>query len=275
LNGRSRGLAVVREKGWLLAWDDKHWLHLFNRSGQRQAQARPADALVAAACSEEGTAYVVLGSGGELSWLAPDLTPRWAYPLGHRGVAVAVDPFGQYLAASDVRGNLYFFDRQGRALCQVQSARPLHHLAFVPAAPFVVGAADYGLVACYDLMGRCVWVDGLVAHIGALAVSGDGEQIVLACFTEGIQRYDLKGKKQERIVTPEPARLAALSFDGRVILWAGLSPGVVLQDRKGYVLGEHREEKPAAALGLGALADIAALALANGRVLVFELGERA
>src|SRR5438270_329671 len=44
----ARGVALAREANRLAAWDE-HWLFWTNRDGQRQAQARFADGLVAAA----------------------------------------------------------------------------------------------------------------------------------------------------------------------------------------------------------------------------------
>ena len=85
----------------------------------------------------------------------------------------------------------------------------MHHLAFIPAVPFILGASDYGLAACFDLEGKLVWRDALVAHIGSLTVSGAGERVILACFTEGLQQYDLKGKNLGRKSLPEACRLAA------------------------------------------------------------------
>src|ERR1700756_1661001 len=35
---RPLGLALAREKGTLLAWDDHHWLYLLNRKGERQGR---------------------------------------------------------------------------------------------------------------------------------------------------------------------------------------------------------------------------------------------
>jgi hypothetical protein len=230
---------------------------------------------VAAGCADDGSASVAIGSKGEIWWLAPDLAVRWEQVLAHRAVAVALDPFGQYLAVTDAHSRLYYFDRHARPLGKVETPRPLHHLAFVPAAPFLVGSADFGLAACYDLAGTCTWRDGLVAHIGSVTVSGDGEQIVLACFTEGLQCYTLAGKNQGRLHVGEPCRLAALSFDGRFILAAGLSNHLFLLDRKGRVLGDHLLDKPAVAVVLDALGEHAVAALSDGRVVGLDLSHAA
>jgi hypothetical protein len=273
LGARLRGLALAREKHTLLVWDENHWVHLLNRNGDRQGQVRTPRALVAAACAEDGSAYVAVGGRGEVWWLNPDLTMRWERGLPRKAEAVALDPFGQYAAVSDVRGGLHVFDRHGTLVSQTQTPRALHYLAFVPAAAFLLGSADYGLVGCYDLAGRCVWRDGLVAHVGSLAVSGDGGLAALACFTEGLQCYNVAGKNLGRLTVGEPCRLAALSFDGRHILAAGLSNRLLLLDGTGHTQAVHPLDKQPVGVALGALADRAVTACGDGTVLCFDLRE--
>jgi hypothetical protein len=274
LPARPRGLALVRERGWVLAWDTNHWVCLLNRAGERQAQWHPPDKLVTTCCAEDGSAYAAVGGRGEVWWLAPDLMPRWERAMPHPATAAAQDSLGQYLAVADSHGNLHLFDCTGRIVFRGESPRPLHHLAFVPAAPYLVGSADYGLVACFDSMGKLVWRDGLVAHIGSLASNGDGTLVVLACFSEGLQRYSATGQNLGRLAMDEPCRLAALTFDGHQLLAAGLGKQIRLLDRQGQVLATHPLDKPAAALALGPLGDYAVVALVEGPVIRLELGER-
>jgi len=184
------GVVLARESGQVLAWDENHWLYLLNSRGERQGQARPLSALAAACLADDGSALGVAGARGEVGRLAPDLTPRWQRTLRHPAVAVAVDPFARRLAVSDSKGGLFVFDRDGRLLWEAHQPRPLHHLAFVPEAPFLLGAADFGLVVSLEAAtGQLVWRDGLAAHCGGLASSGDGQCIVLGVDGQTIGGY--------------------------------------------------------------------------------------
>src|SRR5581483_4402425 len=80
------GVALARESGQLLAWDENHWLYLLNARGERQGQARPLPDLAAACVADDGAALAVAG-GTEVARLAPDLTPRWRRSLRHPAVA--------------------------------------------------------------------------------------------------------------------------------------------------------------------------------------------
>ncbi|HKI33456.1 MAG TPA: hypothetical protein VKA46_16495 [Gemmataceae bacterium] len=269
------GVVLARESGQVLAWDENHWLYLLNSRGERQGQARPLSALAAACLADDGSALGVAGARGEVGRLAPDLTPRWQRTLRHPAVAVAVDPFARRLAVSDSKGGLFVFDRDGRLLWEAHQPRPLHHLAFVPEAPFLLGAADFGLVVSLEAAtGQLVWRDGLAVHCGALAVSGDGEVIVLACFSDGLRRYGRGGANKGHVTTAEPCRLAALSFDGRLALVAGRANRLLLLDTHGKVLGIHLLERPAVALALAALGERAVVALTDGGVLALDLRSR-
>jgi sugar lactone lactonase YvrE len=266
-----RGLVLARERGWVLTWDANHWIYLLNRSGGRQAQWHSPAPLVTACCAEDGSAYAAVGGGGEVWWLAPDLMPRWQRALPQPATAAALDPFGQYLAVADSRGQLHLFNQRGKTVFRVASPRPLHYLAFVPAAPYLVGSADYGLVACFDPAGKLLWRDGLVAHVGSLAVTGDGSLIVLACFSEGLQRYSVQGQNQGRWAVPEPCRLATLTFDGQRVLAAGLGRHLHWLDSQGRALGTYPLDQPAAAFALGPLGDYAVVALADGPILGLDV----
>jgi len=266
-----RGLALARERGWVLAWDSNHWVYLLNRTGVRQAQWHAPARLAAACCADDGSAYAAVGGGGEVWWLAPDLMPRWERSVGHAAVAAALDPFGQYLAVSDARSHLRVFDVHGRALAHTQTPRPLHHLAFVPEAPVLLGSADLGLVAGFDLTGHCPWRDGLVATVGRLPVSGSGDRVVLACYSEGLRLYNLTGQKQGHVALPEPCRLALLTFDGRLTLVVGPGNRVLLIDRKGQTIATPAVEQPVVAAALGALGDTLVLAQSDNRVVGLDL----
>src|SRR5205807_8732369 len=124
--------------------------------------------------------------------------------------------------------------------------------AFVPGAPTLCGSADYGHVGSFNLRGDWLWRDGLVARVGGLSISGDGTQLLLACFSEGLRRYDKDGKPLPTLALAEPSQLVAQSYDGATILAAGLSTQLWLTDARGGVRASQRWSQPIIALALGA-----------------------
>lgn len=265
------GLALARERGWLLVWDSEHNLHLFNRSGEVQARRQTADALADACCADDGSGFAAASVGGQVWMLAPDLTPRWERMRPRPATAVALDSFGQYLAAADGRGGLTLYDRNGRARWNAANARPLQHLAFIPERPALAAAADFGLVACYGAAGNVLWRDAPMVHTGSVAVSGDGATIVLACFSDGLSCYALEDRKRRGLEGMGPCRLAAASYDGDAFLTADLEQHLQLRDAAGAVRGEWPLESAPVSLALSALGDEAYVALADGRILMLRM----
>jgi hypothetical protein len=266
-----RGLALAREPGWLLAWDTHSTLSLVNRQGELQGRTTLPGTVTAACCADDGSACAAVGEGGEVWRLAPDLMPRWQRRLPRQAVACALDAFGHFVAIADGAGSLHLLDESGRPVAQIQTPRPLMHLAFVPAEPLLLGCADFGLVACFDIKGKCVWRDGLVANVGGMAVSGDGGRIVLACYSDGLRGYALDGRQQAPQAVGEPCRLVAVSFDGQRAIIGGFRPHVMLVDAEGQPLATHALGDPPAALAIGALGDAFFAALPNGLVQAIQL----
>ncbi len=206
-------------------------------------------------------------------WFAgwpPISAPRWQRPLPQRATALAVEPLGRCVAVADAGGTLHLIDARGQTLWQATTPRPLHHLAFVAEKPVLVGAADFGLVLCFGESGECLWRDGLVAHVGSLAVSGDGGCMLLACFSDGLYRYNTAGPQQQRIPLETACPLAALSYAGDGLLTADRQNRLFLRDDKGAIQDQVSLDSPAVALALGALGDYAVVGLASGAVLHFE-----
>jgi hypothetical protein len=268
---RPAGLVLARERKHFLAWDNNAWLYILNAFGEPQSQRKMTAALRGACCADDGSAYAAVGAQGEVSWLAPDLTPRWEQSLRRPALAAALDPFGRYLAVAEAEGRLYLFNAEGGLVSRAKSPRPLHCLAFIPEAPLLVGCADYGLVTCFNLAGDCVWRDGLVAHIGSLAVSGDGERIVLACYSDGLRCYSASGAKLGQLALKEPCYLATVTFTGERLLAVDLGAQLYALDRDGRTLSTLALESPVVSVVLGALGKEGAVALADRRILGLDL----
>jgi WD40 repeat protein len=263
-------LSFTREHEAILAWAGLDTLFVFNHAGAIQAQRPSPAALADVRSAEDGSGYVVaFAQEPTLCWMAPDLAPRRRRSFGQRITAFALEPLGKHIAVADAGGTLRLLDRRGRTQWQATTPRPLHHLAFVPEKPILLGASDFGLVLCFGSSGECLWRDGLVAHVGSLDVNGDGSSVVLACFSDGLYRYSTAGPGQERILLDGACHLAALSYAGDRLLTADQSKRVCLCDRTGTIGQRRSLESSIVALALGALADKAVIGLENGTILCF------
>lgn len=217
------GLSLARESGSLLVLDAEHHLSRYDRNGQIEWRQRAPGSVTAAVLSDDGKTLAALGKRGQIWLMTADLVPIWEQVLPQRPRALALSALGERLAVSDEGGGLHLFDRKGRLLWHSLAAKPFLHLAFVPESPYLVGAAEFGLVSVYEGRGQCLWRDGLVAHVGALAVNGEGSRIVLACFTEGLNCYTVSSAKRQHLARAAPSRLVAVSYLGEQTLTCGLN----------------------------------------------------
>lgn len=266
-------LHLAREAGLIVLRDADHGVSSWGPTGEPLAHRPPAGPLVASSSAEDGRTVVLGGPRGEIIVLRDELSPGWERSVGRRPTALAVAPLGQAIAVADESGSLTVFDADGRQAWQAKAARPLLHLAWVAESGALVGAADFGLVGLYDASGGGVWRDGLVAHVGGLAVSGDGRRIVLACFTEGLKRYSAEQQRPVSVGKGIAARAIAMNYAGDVLLTIGLE-GTTLtrRDAEGQTVEEIALPGPVAGLAADALGEAAVVALTAGELRRYELG---
>jgi hypothetical protein len=268
-----RGISVAREKVWLLVWDAKHNLFLLNHAGERQAETKLPGELVAACAADDGRSFVAVGSRGQVWFLAPDFTPLWERSIDLRPTAAAIDCLSTRVAVAAADGGVCVFDEAGSLLQQSSSPRPLHHLAFVPEMPALLGAADFGLVVCFDRLGGVAWRDAVVVHIGGMAVSGDGATIALGCFSDGICCYSLlEGPRSRRMVLAAgPCRFVATSYAADTWVTIGLEPVVTMRRSDGTAVGEITVAGNPVGIAVNPMGTQAVVATAEGTLLAYDL----
>jgi hypothetical protein len=210
------------------------------------------------------------GEHGEVWLLDQRLRPGWKASVSQRVQAVAVAGLGERIAATDRKGNVAVFDQMGHLRWRALCPRPLSLLAFVPEEPALVGSADHGLVTAFDEAGACIWRDGLVAHVGSLATTGDGATLACACFTEGVIAYSLNGPAR-RPLHSTPCRLAALSYDGGALVSVGLGGTLALHHEKKKMDSEHNMESSVVSIAVDGLGKSAVVALADGTILRLQM----
>ena len=262
-----RGLRLAREPGTVLFWDANHLLTWLTPAGVVYARWQAPSPLAAAACADDGSAAVALGTQGQVWCFDHDLKPRWQRASAGKGLTVALAPFGGLLAVADGAGTIHFLDDKGRDAGKASNPRSFLHLAFVPERPLLIGSAEFGSVAAFDLSGKRLWHDSPVAHCGSLATTGDGSLIALACYSDGLSCYDRRGAKRVGGPRPGPCRLVALSYDGTSLLTASLDGVVRRHDHDGKVRAEFCPEAAVTSLALDALGTTGFIGLANGTVM--------
>jgi hypothetical protein len=242
-------------------------------AGRVELRQRAPMTPVAVTMSDDGRLIGVVGRRGQVCLLTLDLVPIWERSLPRKPTALALDHLGRRLAVADEAGGVFVFDREGHEIWRASAARPLTRVAFVPEAPALIGAAEFGLVCAFDAAGICTWRDGLVAHVGSLAVSGTGDLILLACFNEGLCTYALGRPRSQRLPMSPPVRLAAVDYRGEVIVAVGLDGNLLRCAADGTRQLELPLPANPVALCVEALGGAAIVALADSTLIRVEMSE--
>jgi hypothetical protein len=264
-----KAMSFAREAGRVLACDAAGGLYLIDAQGQFLSVSRSPGPVVAAAISDDGSLVAMLGEGNRLWLLGADLETIEDREAVTDATAVAIDPHGQYVAVASRMNMVQFYSRFGKQAGRFETRQHLSHMAFVPSTPDLVGVGAYGSISCYELTtnasgklgGELAWTHQLMSGVGRLATTGDGGMILVACFTHGVQRYDLRGRNEGAYHLGGSAAIAVPDFAGRTIAVASQEGELAILNGTGNVRWRTALARPAAALEVDAL----------GRYLIYGL----
>lgn len=268
---RLSGLALAREANRLIAWDAAQQLYLWDLDGKPRGRHTVPVPISSVCICDDGSRIVAACRNGQLWWFDGDLRLLFDHAVDSEPLAVALESFGGYLAVSDRVRRTQLFTATGQLQAMVETPKALHFLAFVPAQTRFVGAADFGLIACFDARGASVWQQVVVSHIGSICVDGMGQAVWVACFTDGLRRFDPHGKERDALRTRGSCRLTCCDFDGTLLLTGQEPASLSLLKPDGRVLSSYTMPRHAAFLVMDALGERGAFAPTDGQVTLFTL----
>ena len=262
---------VAREGGRTLVADAGGGLYRLDPAGRVEHLTRGLKDLTALAFADAGTAAAAAFGADTLGWIEPDLKVKWRQPMPAKITAVAVDPHGRHAAVALSNGDVTVYTNRRRKLARFTALRPLDHLHFLAARPLLVGAADRGLIAAYDLRGRQELDVKTWANCGDLAVTGDGARMAVAAFNLGVQRFDGDGRVRDTLSTGGSPAKVALPFRGAGPLAVATLEGDLFRlTAAGAVDWSAPAPAPIAGLALDAAGRLLTVGFETGRVVRLE-----
>lgn len=186
-------LQLARETGEVLAADEVGGLYHFDRRGKLINVTHGPSPVRALAWSDTGNGGLALIGEQKLYWFDRQLTSQGSIELDEPILAVACEAHGRYSAISLGSNANVIYDSNRKGVRRFMSTQPLAWLEFLIHTPALVAVAEYGLLCCHDFSGETVWQQQLFANVGDMALAGDGQTILLACFMHGIQCHNARG----------------------------------------------------------------------------------
>ncbi|NNJ25515.1 hypothetical protein LzC2_15860 [Planctomycetes bacterium LzC2] len=262
---------VAREGGRTLVADQGGGLSMLDAAGRVEHLQRGLKDLSSLAFADSGTAAAAAFGADVLGWVEPDLRVKWRLPMPASITALAVDPHGRHVAVALSNGDVTVYTNRRKRLSRFTALRPLDHLHFLATRPLLVGAADRGLIASYDLRGRQQLDVKTWANCGDLAVTGDGTRMAAAAFNLGVQRFDGSGRVKDTLSTGDSPAKVAMAFRG----WGPLAVATLEQQLfRLTAAGEVDWAAPAPAaitdLALDAAGKLMTVGFETGRVVRLE-----
>ena len=229
-------IALARETGDVFCLDEAGHLYRVNRDGSLGSINRLRDPLVEIAWADNGVLGAAISGDRTLLTLERDLKVRWKANLPDDILAIAVSPHGSYICATLADGGTFVFSSKRKRVAAFETIRPLSYAAFLASEPVLIASAEHGLLCCHTLGGERLWEEKVLSNCGSLSVSGDGQRIMMASFTHGIQVFDDVGEVAGAYMIEGTAALAATSFAGERVVASTLERDCYWIDEDGEPL---------------------------------------
>ena len=273
-----KGLALAREAGIVLAWDETDQLVLLDLHGEHRAVTRAPGKVLLATISDDGSRIALVVDGPRLHLLDADLGTLSERPAPPEPLGLAIDPHGRYLVISSRMCTNHVYTRHGKPAGKFDTQQALPFLTFVPDRPVLLAAASYGLLAAFAIEGSAgklaldpLWQDRQIANVGRLTTNGDGSIVLASCFTHGIQRYNVLGDNEGAYHLGGTCTHAVPDFAGRVIAVATLEGELAILNASGNVRWKTGLPRPAMALEVDPMGRFVIHGQATGEISRLDL----
>lgn len=264
---------LARETGEVLIADSSGGVYLLDRQGNVLTLTRVPSSVKAVAWCDTGTAGAVLLSPTRLGWLNRRLAVQWTMDLPDAANTVAIDPYGYHVAVSLADGLNLVYNADKKQVCRFETVRPVRHVQFLATEPGLIVAAEYGLLAEYDLDGDPLWSEKLWSNVGDLATTGDGRSIYLAGFAHGVQVFDGTGDGRGSYLLEGIANHVAVSFSPRRILASTIERHLYALDGHGELVWAVQAPDDIAHIACSPLGDWYLCGFAGGRIVRLDARE--
>lgn len=258
------------ESGETLAADVLGGLYRLDRNGKIACMTRGYKNLRMVAFSGIGTFGGAVLGPDQVCRFDHQLHIAWTMQLPGEIHALAMDPFGHFLAVALDTTQTLVLDQEKQIVGEFNALRPLHYLRFISIARDLIGVANYGVLLRQHITGEPVWMESVLNTVGDVALTGDGWLSYLASYSHGIQVYDGEGySRASYVVQGSPSRVS-ISYDGSTILVATQENYLYRMNPKGQLLWAAEAPEPIIRLHADPLGHGFVCGFESGRVVRFD-----
>lgn len=265
-------LQLARETAEVLAADEAGGLYHIGRDGKLANLVHGPSPIRAAAWSDTGSGGVTLVGDEKLYWFDRRLRFQGSIEHSEPVMAVAIEAHGNYVAASLSSCTTAIYDPNHKSVRRFKSLQPLVALEFLVSRPALIGVAEYGLLCSFAFTGEEEWQQQLWANVGDLSATGDGQMILLACYSHGIQCHDSAGRQVGSYQLGGTVARVSTSFLRGRLAAATTERHFYYIDSDGQVLFQATLPDDARRVICDPFGQAVVLGLASGRILRLDWG---
>jgi hypothetical protein len=272
-SGKSvKAISLSRETGELFVADDDRGLARIDCHGELSFLTRLPQSARLVTISDDGQWGAAVVGYGTLYRFDRGLNAIWETDLPEPCMAIAVAPFGYHVAAALSDGITEIFNERKRRIAKFETVRPLGSLEFCTQQPLLFGAAEHGLVGCYEITGAEVWQERFWSNVGDMATTGDGDLIYLAGSAHGVQTLDGDGGSVGAYVVEGTVRRVASSFEPRRVIASTIERQLFVMDSQGDIIWQAEVPEDVVDIACDAFGDEVTVALTSGEIFRLDWG---
>ncbi|WP_437186299.1 hypothetical protein SH668x_003447 [Planctomicrobium sp. SH668] len=225
-----------REAGDFYCADETGKLTVLDSAGRKVLDQQFDQPIVALSWSDDGSQGAAILGENRVVRLNQHLQVEMELKFHDVCRSVAVSPFGNHLAVGLADSKTFIYAGKKKPVATFESVRPLSFLKFCPEEPILFGAADHGLVCCFNLRGVLIWQHPNRSNVARISVCGDGHVLFIAGFLHGIQALDGDGNALGTYVLDGTVNRIDSSYDPDRIIASTVEREIEWLDKEGTVL---------------------------------------
>ncbi len=269
---RVKAIALARETGELFVADDDRGLTRIDCRGELSSITRLPRSARVVTVSDDGQFGSAVIDYGHLFRFDRALKGVWEHEFDEPCMAIAMTPFGFHTAIALSNGITEILNERKRRISKFETVRPLAAMEFCTREPLLYGAAEHGLVGCFELSGGDLWQERFWSNVTDMAMTGDGDLLYLAAAAHGVQTLDGDGATVGAYVVDGTVRRVAASFEPRRVAATTVERRLFLMDAQGEVIWSVETPDDVVDIACDAFGDELTVAIANGDIYRFDWG---
>lgn len=231
-------LAYAAEARQILVGTTSGFLIRLHRDGIQDLRVRGYEHLSQLAWSHDGKFGAAVTRDKRLTVFDHTLQRRWHVTMTGNVCGLAIAPFGSHVVAATESRRMHLVTIDKKEVAVIETPQAINHLHFLQDQAAIVASAEFGHLCRHSIDGQEEFEERIMNNVGGMAVTADGERILLAAFNHGVQVLDADGhslgsfqvdglpsrvvcsmQKRRLAVTTLESRLYLLNFEGNLI-WA-------------------------------------------------------